>query len=209
MTSDLLTVLPMAIVMIAGPQIVSAIILATSDQARGSSMAFLLGVALAVTTGVTIAYAVASNVADQHDRGGGGDAIDYVIIGLLLILLVRVFLKRKDTSPPAWMGKLQTAQPRFAFTLGLLLFLLMPTDIITMITVGTHLGHQGSPWWHSLPFVALTVLLAGVPLILLLLLGQRGDIVLPKMRNWMQTNSWIVSEIVIVFFLVMTITGLG
>jgi hypothetical protein len=32
--------------------------------------------------------------------------------------------------------------------------------------------------------------------------------VLPKMRNWMQTNSWIVSEIVILFFLVMTITGL-
>lgn len=208
MTSDLLTALPLAVVMIAGPQIVSAIVLATSAQARRNSMAFLLGVALATTVGVTIAYVVARGAADKHARGGGGDAVDYVIIGLLLLLLVRVFLKRKETKPPAWMGKLQTARPRFAFTLGLLLFLLMPTDIITMITVGTHFGHHGSPWWHTLIFVAVTVLLAGIPLITLLLLGQRGDIVLPKMRNWMQTNSWIVSEAVIVFFLGMTITGL-
>jgi threonine/homoserine/homoserine lactone efflux protein len=206
--SDLLTTLPLAVVMIAGPQIVSAIILATSDQARRNSMAFLLGVALATTTGLTIAYAVASSAPKQHERGGGGDAIDYVIIGLLLVLLVRVYLKRKETTPPGWMGRLQTAKPRFSFTLGLLLFLLMPTDIITMITVGTHLGHHGTPWWYTLLFVAATVLLAGLPLIILLLLGQRGGVVLPKMRNWMQTNSWIVSEIVILFFLVMTITGL-
>jgi hypothetical protein len=47
-----------------------------------------------------------------------------------MLLLVRVYLKRKETKPPAWTGKLQTANARFAFRLGLLLFLLMPTDII-------------------------------------------------------------------------------
>jgi small neutral amino acid transporter SnatA (MarC family) len=47
--SDLLAALPMAIVMVAGPQIISAIFLATSDQARRNSVTFLLGVALATT----------------------------------------------------------------------------------------------------------------------------------------------------------------
>jgi hypothetical protein len=38
----------MAVVMVAGPQIVSAIFLATSEQARRSSIAYVIGVALAV-----------------------------------------------------------------------------------------------------------------------------------------------------------------
>jgi hypothetical protein len=85
----------------------------------------------------------------------------------------------------------------------------MPTDIITMFTVGGHLGRYGNPWWHTLLFVGLTLLLAGAPLLILLLLGKRADVLLPKMRDWMQANSWIVSEAVIVLFLVITISGLN
>jgi len=40
------------------------------------------------------------------------------------------------------------------------------------------------------------------------LLGKRANVILPKMRGWIDTNSWIVNEIVIGFFLVMTIYGL-
>lgn len=207
--SELLAALPMAIVMVAGPQIVSAIFLATSDQARRNSVAFLLGVTLATTTGTTIAYLVANGVADTSDESSGNDVIDYVIIAFLLFLLVRVYLKRKETKPPGWMGKLQTATARFSFRLGLLLFLLMPTDIITMFTVGGYLGRHGNPWWHNLLFVGLTLLLAGAPFLILLLLGKRADVLLPRMRDWMQTNSWIVSEAVIVLFLVISISGLS
>jgi threonine/homoserine/homoserine lactone efflux protein len=107
------------------------------------------------------------------------------------------------------MGKLQSATSRFSFRLGLLLFLLMPTDIITMFTVGGYLGRHGNPWWHTLLFIGLTLLLAGAPLLILLLLGKRAEVLLPRMRDWMQTNSWIVSEAVIVLFLVITISGLN
>jgi hypothetical protein len=37
----------------------------------------------------------------------------------------------------------------------------------------------------------------------LLAMGRRAETTLPKVRNWMNTNSWVVSEIVIVFFLVL------
>jgi hypothetical protein len=53
---NLLRVLPMAVVMVAGPQIVSAILLATSAQALRDSVAFLAGATLATTIGVTAAY---------------------------------------------------------------------------------------------------------------------------------------------------------
>jgi len=107
------------------------------------------------------------------------------------------------------MSRLQTADARLPFRLGLLLVQVMPTDLITMFTVGAYLARHHAPWWHSLPFLLLTLLLAGLPLLVLLLLGRRAQVLLPRLRDWMNTNSWMVSEVVIVFFLVLTISGMG
>ena len=41
-----------------------------------------------------------------------------------------------------------------------------------------------------------------------LLLGKRGEDLLPKVRDWMTSNSWVISEIVIAFFLALTISSL-
>ena len=207
---EFLTVLPMAFVMNAGPQIVSAIFLATSQDARRNSVAFLLGVATASTAGTTLAFLAieAFGSDDPRAQTSTNDPIDYIIIALLLFLVVRVYVRRNATEPPAWMGKLQSASPGFSFKLGLLLYSLMPTDIITMLSVGGHLALQDAPLWHALPFIGATVLLAGIPLLILLVMGERAKVVLPKMRNWMTTNAWIVNEVVIVFFLVISISGL-
>jgi Sap, sulfolipid-1-addressing protein len=205
---NLLTILPMAIVMVAGPQMVSAVFLATSDTWRRSSVAYLAGAATAITAGTAIAYGAARLLKGSlgGDRDGSGNSLlDVVIVVLLLVLMVVVFVRRKDTKPPRWMGQLQHATPGFAYKLGLLLFLLMPTDIITMLTVGSHLARGGSPWWQVVPFLLLTLLLVGLPALIVVLLGRRALAVLPKVRDWMSANSWVVSEIVIVFFLVVTI----
>jgi hypothetical protein len=105
------------------------------------------------------------------------------------------------------MGKLQTATPKFAFTLGFLLLGFFPSDIVTSISVGARLGNHGDPWWHALPFVALTLLLLASPALGVLFLGKRAQVLLPKIRNWMNANSWIVSEVVIVFFIAIVISG--
>jgi len=55
-------VLPMSFVMIAGPQILSAIFLATSENWRRNSAAYLAGAALSITAIVTIAYFVAITI---------------------------------------------------------------------------------------------------------------------------------------------------
>ena len=49
----------------------------------------------------------------------------------------------------------------------------------------------------------------GLPALLVLLLGKRAHVFLPKVRDWMNTNSWIVNEIVIVFFIAITINSLA
>jgi threonine/homoserine/homoserine lactone efflux protein len=134
--------------------------------------------------------------------------IDWLIIVLFVFLMVRTYLRRKDTRTPRWMGRLQSADAGFSFRLGLLLFLVMPTDVITMFTVGASLTRHGQPWWHSLPFVLVTLLLVVLPLIDLLL-GKEAEVLLPKVRDWMTDNSWVISEVVIVFFLALTVPSLS
>jgi hypothetical protein len=207
-----LTILPLAFVMIAGPQVVSAVFLATSESWRRNSVAYICGAAFSITLFVTVAYFVAQAVkGGGGDKAGGstGDWMDIAILVLLLLLAFHVFRARKTAEPPKWMGKLQTASPGFSLKLGALLLGVFPTDILTSATVGTHLSREGEPWVHSLPFIGLTLLLLSIPAILVVLLGRRAQVVLPKARDWMTTNSWIVSEIVIVFFIGLTVNSLA
>jgi hypothetical protein len=200
--------LPLAFVMIAGPQIISAFFFATSERWGTVSAVYVLGAAISMTAVVTVAYFVGKGVKSGGSGGGSHpNAVDYVIVALLLFLMAYVFHRRKRTEPPKWMGKLETATPRFAFTLGVLLLGVFPSDLVTSITVGLHLGNHGDPWWHALPFVLLALLLLALPALGVLMLGKRARTLLPKIRDWMDVNSWIVSEIVLVFFIVIVLAG--
>jgi hypothetical protein len=194
----------MAIVMIAGPQILSAIFLATSEHWGRNTLAYLAGAAISITLVVSLAYLLSSGAA----REGPSDTLYVIVLVLLVAAAVHVFLTRKTAEPPKWMGKLQTASPRFSFRLGFLLLGVFPTDILTSIAVGTYLASNGDPWWHMLPFLGLTLLLLALPALILLAFGQRGQAFLPKARDWMSANSWVVSEIVIVFFIFIVIDTL-
>lgn len=210
---DLLPVLPMAFVMVAGPQIVTAIVLATGLRARRDSFYFLLGAAGATTIGVTAAYRL-TGLLKPGDSPFSADpglerSVEFAIVAVLLVLAWKVFRDRTGTRAPRWMTRLETATPLYALEIGVLLFLLLPGDLLSMATVGAYLAHHDAAWWHTLVFVAATVLLAGTPLLLLLVFGRRAQALLPKTRQWMTANSWIVSEIVIAFFLLMTLKDLA
>ena len=208
----LLSILPMAFVMIAGPQIISAVFLATSMDWARNSAAYVAGAALSISLFVTAAYFVtkAAKGGDGSPASGGtGDTIDIVILVLLLFLALRVYLGRQEAEPPKWMGKLQTASPKFSFRLGFLLLGIFPTDIITSVTVGTKVAREGDPWLYAVPFILVTLFLLALPSLLVLVLGARAKAFLPKVRDWMNTNSWIVSEIVIVLFIGITISSIA
>jgi hypothetical protein len=200
-----LTLLPLAIVMIAGPQILSAIFLATSESWKRNSLAYILGAALSITIVASAAFFAGGGSTSGDD---GDDTIYWVVLGLLVVAMVRTFLKRGESEPPKWMGRIQRASPRFAFLLGFLLLGVFPTDILTAAAVGGSLAANGDPWWHIFPFVGLTLLLLATPTLILLLLGDRGQALLPKARQWMTDNSWIVNELVLLLFVGLTVSNL-
>lgn len=201
-----LTLLPMAFVMIAGPQILSAIFLATSENWKRNSLAFVAGAALSITAIITIAFFVGDGASDA---GASDEALYVVVLVLLVAAAIHTFLTRKTAEPPKWMGKLQTATPKFSFRLGFLLLGVFPTDILTSFAVGSYLAAHDDPWWHLLPFLALTLLLLALPMLLLFAFGDRAQAFLPKVRDWMNNNSWIISEVVIGLFIVITINSLA
>lgn len=206
-----LRIVPLAFVMIAGPQIVSAIMLATSRKPRANSLAYDSGAVLSTVVGTSVVYFVAGFLgakAKSATGGSGNVPMDLLFIVLLLLLAYRAWAKRNETEPPKWMSKLQEASPRFAFQLGLVLFIAMPTDVLTMVTVGTWLSAHHHPLYEAVPFFLMTAVLIAVPLIVLLLMGRRAQGALPKLRDWMKANSWIISEVVIVFFVLMEIGDL-
>jgi hypothetical protein len=208
----LLTVLPLAFVMIAGPQIISAVFLATSVEWARNSVAYVVGAAFSITLVVTIAYLIvrgAKSSPGSSSKGGEGQTIDAVLLALLVFMAVTVYRKRNETEPPRWMGKLQEAKPRFSFGLGFLLLGVFPTDLVTSLTVGTRLAREGDPWWHALGFIAVTLLLLAIPAVLVVAMGNRAQTLLPKVREWMNTHSWVVSEAVVALFIGIEINSLA
>jgi hypothetical protein len=200
-------ILPLAITMIAGPQIMSAIIFVTSDKAVKLSIAFIAGAAIGVTAGVVVTKELVSltgiDLGDPSDQGSTGNIIQYLLIALLAAAMLRNYLRRATIEPPKWLGGLLAAEPRKALALGLLLLSIFPSDAIILLTVGTNLEHHNDAITDALPFIGLTVLLLALPFLGYLLFQRRAVEAMPKVRDWMNTNSWLVNIIVCGIFILL------
>ena len=204
-----LSVIPLAITMNAGPQIMSAIIFITASKPLKLSAYFLAGVVIAVTAGVTITYTLATtlgnsiSLGDPSNSGSSGNIIQYLLVGLLVFLSIRSYVRRETSEPPRWLGALQNAKPRTAFTTGLLLLSVFPSDLIILVTVGVNLAQQNASLLGAVPFIVATILIAALPVLSYLLFRRRAQQIMPKVRDWMNTNSWLVNIIVYVVFIVL------
>jgi Sap, sulfolipid-1-addressing protein len=204
-----LSVIPLAITMNAGPQIMSAIIFVTALKPLRLSAYFLAGVVIAVTVGVTITYTLATvlgnsiSLGDSSDSGSLGNIIQYLLVGLLVFLSIRNYVRRETIEPPRWLGTLQNAGPRTAFTTGLLLLSVFPSDFVILVTVGVNLAQNNASLLAAVPFIGATIFIAALPVLSYLLFRRRARRVMPKVRDWMNTNSWLVNIIVYVVFILL------
>jgi hypothetical protein len=204
--------LPLAITMMAGPQILSAIIFVTAENPVKVSLGYVAAVAFAVTTGILLFYLLAGvldNHVSLHQSSGEsstGKTIEIVLVGLLILACVKQYLGRETAEPPKWLGKLQGVTPGRAFLIGLLLIYLMPSDFVIMLTTGIHLKGNGAPFSDALPLIVATVLIASLPLLSYLLFKRRAEVAMPKMRDWMNANSWLVNILVFGIFIILILS---
>src|SRR5262249_40876614 len=93
LTVDFLTILPLAFVMIAGPQIISAFFFATSDSWRASSAAYVLGAILSITIVTGAAFLLGVGITGSGDTSEGSkiSPLDAVVLVLLLFAMFKQF----------------------------------------------------------------------------------------------------------------------
>lgn len=74
------------------------------------------------------------------------------------------------------------------------------------MAVATTLRSEGVPLTDAAGFLLVTLLLLATPSLTILALGERVERFLPRARDWMTDNAWVVNEFVIGVFLVPTLT---
>jgi hypothetical protein len=207
-----LHVLPLAVTMVVGPGLLAAIVLVTSERAVPNSLAYVLGFGLSTAIGVTLFRGIASllgdavDLGDPEDSGSTGVIIQLGLVALLVFASVKQYLGRETATPPKWLGTVQAATPRSALKMGMIVVAIMPSDLLIMLTVGTNLEQNGNSVIDALPFIGLTTLVAAVPVLAYLLFQRRVAPAMPKVRDWMNANSWLVNIIVFAIFIVLILS---
>jgi cytochrome c biogenesis protein CcdA len=199
--SNQLQIIPLALIMVMGPQILTAVFLVTSREPVKNSLAMILGVVVAAWLSVFIWYGLVKALGINPPEDDGPTTVDYIVAGLLALAAIHVFRGRGTATVPKWMSALQEAEPRRAFGLAFLLILLMPTDIIAVISTVQFLHDHHDNALAAWPLVAATTLLMALPFLAYELLGRRAREAMPGIREWLTTHGWLVNLIVIVYFI--------
>ncbi|HEY6671944.1 MAG TPA: GAP family protein [Solirubrobacterales bacterium] len=200
-TTTQLQILPLALIMVMGPQILTSIFLVTSREPVKNSIAMLIGVVAAACISLAIWFGIVKAIGIDPKEGGGPTTADWIVAGLLALAAIHTFLGRGNASVPKWMTALQEAEPKRAFTLAFLLILLMPTDIVAVISTANWLHDNDLNLLHGWPLVAATTFLMALPILAYLLLGHRARDAMPRIRDWLTSNAWLVNIVVIVYFI--------
>ena len=133
--NEQLQILPLALIMVMGPQILTAIFLVTSKEPVKNSVAMLIGVVVAASLSIAIWFGLVRGPRHQAAARAPGRAPPTT--WSRACWRWRAFTSSsaaRHASVPKWMSALQKAEPKRALSLGFLLILLMPTDIVAVIS---------------------------------------------------------------------------
>ncbi len=199
-----IAILPLALTVMLGPQILVAILLITRKDPVKSSLVYIVAVMLTLLLTTSIYYLLANIINFQSTSEGGRPILKYILIALCVYLLVKSILNRhKLTEPPKWMKEIHEASLSKIFILGFTLIAFMPTDIVVAFTVGSLLNNDAGTLLDALPFFGAVLLIAFIPLILYFSLGSKGPEKLEKANVWLNTHGYVINVAVLTFFIFM------
>ncbi len=200
MTAD---VVPLAIAIAASPfTIIPAILLLFTPRARTTSAVFLAAWLLALAAGATAFVALASLI-EGFEETPTWAAWARILLGAALVVLgIRQWLTRHTPKPtPPWMQRIESATPRKAIRLAVLLAYANPKVLLLTAAAGVSIGaaelDAGSTAVAIAVFTGFAAISVAVPVLLYAALGQRMLGPMGRVRDWLERNNSVVMSIVI------------
>jgi threonine/homoserine/homoserine lactone efflux protein len=135
--------LPLAVaIAISITTIITTILMLLSPQAKGRTVALLVGCVVGVAAAVAL-FALLAGLLPMQDSGGSSwvSAVIKMVVGVLLVVLAlrqwRVRPARGDGAElPKWMTEVDLMTPSKAFLLGLLLSAVVPKNLLLALSAG-------------------------------------------------------------------------
>lgn len=184
----IIRIIPMAVVMVTGPQIVTAVVLVALPDRGKQTARFIAGGMLGICLVVGITYATGFTLSSSLQLP---DLAKWVISLALAGAMVSAFARRNRTQQDS-----SGSRRRGSFLAGLFLMSLFPTDLLTNVGVAATLNDVDKPLVGFALFLGVTVLFLAIPFLLVTILGQRADPILEAFRELIAKYSWILTEII-------------
>ncbi|MGL4444692.1 MAG: GAP family protein, partial [Alsobacter sp.] len=188
-------VVPIAIAIAASPfTIIPAILLLFTARARATSLTFLVTWIVALAVGATAFVLLASTI-DGFEETPTWVAWTRIVLGAVLIVLgIRQWLARHKPKPtPAWMHRIETATPRKAIRIAVLLAYANPKVLLLTVAAGLTIGtaelDAGGTAVAVAVFTGVASISIAVPVLLYAVLGQRMLGPLTRVRDWLERNN--------------------
>ena len=174
--------------------ILPAVLLLFSPQPRASALTYLLTWFVSIAV-VTTIFALLSGVIGSSDAPPDWLAWVRIAAGLGLIgFAVQQWVTRPATpKTPRWMEKLQTATPRSATGLALLLSIATPKIVLLAVVGGVDIG--GAEWALSTQllgigiFAAVSSITVALPVGAHVVAGRRALEPLSLVKDWLIRNN--------------------
>lgn len=196
-------ILPLALTVMLGPQILVGMLLIMRKDAIKSSLVYTLSIVSTLILTTLIYYLLIENT-DLHNASiGGRPVLKHLLILLFIVLIIRSIVQRnKITEPPKWMKGISSASMGEIFIIGLCLIAFMPTDIIVALSVGKILNSGSGAFYDAFPFFGAVLLISLLPLAIYLFIGRsKRAKYLENVNNWLNTHGYLINVVVMVFFI--------
>jgi threonine/homoserine/homoserine lactone efflux protein len=208
--------LPLALGIALSPfPIIPAILLLFTPRPRVTSWSFLGGWVIGILAAVTL-FALLAEVVEQRDSSPPWLSWARLAVGAALVVLglSRWRGRGEHDELPGWMRSVESATPRMAFRLALLLSAANPKILLLAAAAGLSIGaaalSTGGSVASILVFTAIAASTVALPVVLFTVRGDRMLVPLGAVKDWLQRNNTAVMAVVItVIGLLLLSKGVG
>lgn len=220
MVPVLIKMLPFALGTIAPTMIGLVVLFLTGAQGLLKSFSFILGKYIIYVIWGLVCLNLADFLSSSSSaRSSAIVEIFFLIFGLLLLILaIRSYFGEdgaddQDSPPPKFMTILDQVGPIKLFGLGIAISIMQPRFIIFVLAGASIIADAKLPASENFISILVLALLMVwamfIPIIVLLVMGNRRTSAMKSMREWLVSNQRMINVVVMFFFgILMIILGL-